>query len=99
MLRNIFRRCEVRLKVIGRDFEDPSVDFWCIQVPYASKAPVIATMFSNDNIRINLQGIGWEGFDWIHGLSICTNARPCSCSYEPLGSKKCGQFIDWLSKF
>lgn len=53
----------------------------------ATKAPVIATMFSKGNIKINCQGIGWEGVDWIRGLSICTDVRPCECL-------KCEKFID-----
>jgi hypothetical protein len=48
-------------------------------------------MFSNGNIEINLQGIGWEGVDWINGLSIGTDVGPCECSNEHLGSMKCGQ--------
>jgi len=48
----------------------------------------------DDNIKMDLQEVGWgvcTGFNW---LRIGTAADTCECSNEPLGSIKCGEFLD-----
>jgi hypothetical protein len=41
-----------------------------------------------DNIKVDLQEVVYEDMDWIDGT--------CDCGYEPSGSIKCGEFLDWL---
>jgi len=42
-----------------------------------------------DNIRMDLQEVGCGYMDWI-GLAL----DACECGNEPLGSVKCGEFLD-----
>jgi hypothetical protein len=44
-----------------------------------------------DNIKIDLEEVGWEGMDWIYLAQV---AGACECGNEPLGSIKCGEFLD-----
>jgi len=48
-----------------------------------------------DNIRTDLQEVGCEYMDWI-GLAQDRGrvADACECCNEPLGSVKCGEFLD-----
>jgi hypothetical protein len=50
-----------------------------------------------DIIKINLQinGIGKHAFDG-SGSGYGQVAGTCECGDEPLGSIKCGEFLDWL---
>lgn len=77
MLRNVLRKCEVCLEVGGGHFEtllwNKSLNSRPCKFP-----PTIAAMFSNDNSKINLQRISWEGVDRIHYLGISANVRPCA---------------------
>jgi hypothetical protein len=41
-----------------------------------------------DNIRMKLREIWWEGMDWMH------LAFPCEHGDEPLGSVEGGEFLD-----
>jgi hypothetical protein len=45
-----------------------------------------------DNIRMDLREIGWEGLDGFISLKIWTNGG-LLCN-EPSGSKKGGEFLD-----
>jgi hypothetical protein len=47
-----------------------------------------------DNIRMDIGEIGWEGVDWIHLAQDRTNVGCCERSNEPLGSVKYRGFID-----
>jgi hypothetical protein len=49
-----------------------------------------------DNIKMDFRkwDVGvWTGFSW---LRIGKVAGTCECGNEPLGSIKCGEFLDWL---
>jgi hypothetical protein len=48
-----------------------------------------------DNIKIGVQEVGWGGMDWID-LSWDRDrwAGSFECGNEPLGSIKCGEFLD-----
>ena len=41
-----------------------------------------------DNIKMNLQEVVYEGIDWIY--------RTCECGNEYSGSTKCGEFLNYL---
>jgi len=44
---------------------------------------------------MDLQDVGWKGMDWIYlasGYGQVTGT--CKCGNEPLGSIKCGEFLD-----
>jgi hypothetical protein len=43
-----------------------------------------------DNIRMDLKEIRWEGVDWMH-LALTGS---CKCGNEPSGSTKGGEFLD-----
>jgi hypothetical protein len=51
-----------------------------------------------DNIKIDLQEVGWGGGAWsrLIWLRIGTGGRAgcCECGNEPSGSIKCGEFLD-----
>jgi hypothetical protein len=43
-----------------------------------------------DNIKMDLQDVGiWTGSNW-------SRTGTCECDNKPLGSIKCGEFLDWL---
>jgi len=48
-----------------------------------------------DNIRLDLREIMWEGVDWIH---LAQNRGhwwgPCEHGNDPSGSVKSGEFVD-----
>ena len=46
-----------------------------------------------DNIKMDLQEMGCGGMDWIE-LALGQVAGTCECGNEPLGSVKCGEFLD-----
>jgi hypothetical protein len=39
-----------------------------------------------DNIKLDLRGVGWGGMDWMAGS--------CENGDEPSGSIKCGEFLE-----
>jgi hypothetical protein len=43
-----------------------------------------------DNIKLDLQGVGWGGVDWIDLAAV---AGTCECGDEPSGFIKCGNFL------
>ena len=49
-----------------------------------------------DNIKMDLQKVGWgecTGLIWLRkGQMVCA----CKCGNEPSGSIKCGEVLDWL---
>jgi hypothetical protein len=48
-----------------------------------------------DNIKMDLQGVGCEDMDWIKLAQDRDRWRAkCVCSNEPSGSIKCGEFLD-----
>jgi len=53
-----------------------------------------------DNIRINLKEIRWEGVDWMHLAQDRDQAvGPCEHDNEPSGSIKSGEFLDQLNDY
>jgi hypothetical protein len=44
-----------------------------------------------DNIKVNLHEVGCGGMDWIE---LAHDTDTCECGNEPLGSIKCGVFLD-----
>jgi hypothetical protein len=46
-----------------------------------------------DNIKVDLQEVGWGRMDWIE-LAQGQVAGSCKCDNEPSGSTKCGEFLD-----
>ena len=46
-----------------------------------------------DNIKMDLQEVGWGGMDWL-ALTQDRDSGPCECGNEPFGSIKCGVFLD-----
>jgi hypothetical protein len=47
-----------------------------------------------DNIKMDLQGMGCGGTDWVKLLQEGRTAGTCECGNEPSGSIKCGEFLD-----
>jgi len=47
-----------------------------------------------DNIRMDLQKVGCGYMDWIGLTQDREVADTCECGNEPLGSMKCGEFLD-----
>jgi len=47
-----------------------------------------------DNIRTDLQEVGCGYVDWIVLAQVRQVADSCECGNEPLGSVKCGEFLD-----
>jgi hypothetical protein len=43
------------------------------------------------DIKMDLCEVGWGGIDWI---DLGTGGGYCECSDEPLGSIKCGEFLE-----
>jgi hypothetical protein len=51
-----------------------------------------------DNIRMDLAEIGWEGVDWMR-LAQEPVAGCCEHGNEPSGPIKGGEFLDYLSDY
>jgi hypothetical protein len=50
-----------------------------------------------DNIKMDLQEVGWGGMDWIDMAQDRDKVVSCcECGNEPSGSIKCGEFLDYL---
>ena len=49
-----------------------------------------------DNIRLDLQEVGYGYMDWIGRAQDRQVADACECGNEPSGSVKCGEFLDYL---
>ena len=49
-----------------------------------------------DNVKMDLQEVGFEGMDWIKLAQDRQVEGTCDCSNEPSGSIKCGEFLDYL---
>jgi len=47
-----------------------------------------------DNIRMDLQVVGFGYMDWIGLAQDRQVADACECGNEPSGSVKCGEFLD-----
>ena len=47
-----------------------------------------------NNIKMNLQKVGWRAWNGLIWLRIGIGSGFCECSNEPLGSIKCGEFPD-----
>jgi hypothetical protein len=47
-----------------------------------------------DNIKMDLQEVGWGSMDWIELAQDREGAGSCKCGNEPSGSTKCGEFLD-----
>ena len=47
-----------------------------------------------DNIRMDLQEVGCLYVDWIGLAQDRQVAGTCECGNEPVGSMKCGDFLD-----
>jgi hypothetical protein len=47
------------------------------------------------NIKMDLQELGWRSSDWI-GLAQEQMASSCKCGKDPLGSIKCGKYLDYV---
>jgi len=50
-----------------------------------------------DNIRMDLQKVGWGIWNGLGWLRIETRRQvldACECGNEPSGSVKCGEFLD-----
>jgi hypothetical protein len=47
-----------------------------------------------DNIKMDLQEVGCQDMDWIELAQDRQVAGTCECGNEPLGSRKCGEFLD-----
>jgi hypothetical protein len=47
----------------------------------------------NDNIRRDLQEMGWGGLDWINLAQDNVVAGACECHNEPIGSINCKEFF------
>ena len=47
-----------------------------------------------DNIKMDLQEVGYGAMDWIDGSGYGQVAGTCDCGNEPSGSVKCGEFLD-----
>jgi len=49
-----------------------------------------------DNIKMDLQEVGYRGVDWIELDQSRGRWRTltCDCGNEPSGSIKCGEFLD-----
>jgi hypothetical protein len=45
-----------------------------------------------DNIKMDLQYVGWVGMDWV--ALAQDRVGTCECRSEPSGSIKCGDFLD-----
>jgi hypothetical protein len=50
-----------------------------------------------DNIKIHLRETGFGDVDWIHLAQDRDRWWALVNSDKPLGSIKCGEFLDWLS--
>jgi hypothetical protein len=48
----------------------------------------------NDNMKMYLREIGWEGVDWIHLAQDTDQWQTCKHDNEPLGSTKVREFLD-----
>ena len=49
-----------------------------------------------DNIKLNLQEVGWEAWTGLIWLRIGTGGGHFKRGNEPLVYIKCGEFVDWL---
>jgi len=50
-----------------------------------------------DNIKMDLQEVGFGGMDWIElAQRQGQEAGTCECGNEHSGSVKCGEFLDYL---
>ena len=47
-----------------------------------------------DNIKMNLQEVGYGGMDWVDVAQDRQVAGICECGNEPSGSKKCVNYLD-----
>jgi len=47
-----------------------------------------------DNIRMDLQEVGYGYMDWVGLAEDRQLADACECGHEPSGSVKCGEFLD-----
>ena len=47
-----------------------------------------------DNIKMDLQGVGCGGVEWIELAQDREVAGSCECGNEPSGPIKCGEFLD-----
>jgi len=47
-----------------------------------------------DNIKMDLQRVGWGTWTRLIWLRIGTGSGSCTCGEEPSGSIKCGEFLD-----
>jgi hypothetical protein len=55
------------------------------------KRPLARPRRWDDNIKVDLQEMGCGCMDWIELIEV---AGTCECGNEPLGSIKCGEFLD-----
>jgi hypothetical protein len=53
-----------------------------------------ATHRWENNIKMNLQAMRWEGMDWIDWLRIGTGGGLSESSRKPLGTIKFREFLD-----
>ena len=49
-----------------------------------------------DNIKMNIQEVGFGGMDRIELARDKDSGGTCECGNEPSGSIKCGEYLDWL---
>jgi hypothetical protein len=47
-----------------------------------------------DNIRVDIRKLEWEGVDWMHLAQIRTSGGPCKDGNEPSVSMKGAEFLD-----
>jgi len=49
-----------------------------------------------DNIKLDLQQVGWRAWTGLVWLRIGTGGGHCKAGNEPSGAIKCGEFLDEL---